>query len=163
MGNGKLVQMIARYQASQKCHCSWSRKGTSLSESQNVKIFHERINSDSYEYRVEIMKPTQDKAGLYRCQVKNNYGQMQVYLKLNIESKPDLTKRKTKEAPTFVDMPKIISLNNGKLVQMIARYEASDKCYCTWSKKGVPVFEKDNVKIFHEKINARSYEYRVEM
>ena len=110
LNNGKLVQMIARYQASEKCHCSWSRKGTSISECQTVKIFHEKINSDSFEYRIEIRKPAKKDAGLYRCQVKNVYGQMQVYLHLNVETKPKTTP-KMKDVPSFIETPKIISID----------------------------------------------------
>ena len=47
-----------------------------------------------------------------------------------------LQEEKEQEAPTFLETPKIITLNKGKLVQMIARYEASEKCFCNWSKKG---------------------------
>ena len=52
-----------------------------------------------------------------------------------------------KDVPSFCETPKIISMNNGKLIQMVARYEASEKCYCSWSKKGAPISESQNVKI----------------
>ena len=116
--DGKLIQMIARYQAKEQCHCNWSKKGTPISESQNVKVFHEKINARSYEYRVEIHRPNKDAAGLYKCQVKNGNGQMQVYLHLDIKTGSSLAKRRTKDAPTFYDTPKIISLNNGKLIEI---------------------------------------------
>merc|ERR1712223_947796 len=132
LNNGKLVQMIARYQASKKCNISWSKKGANLSESQNIKIFHEKIDLNSYEYRCEIQSPTKNEAGLYKCMVMNDHGQMQVYLHLNIETKATLAKRKTKNSPTFIDTPKITSLNNGKSIQMIARYQAKEQCYCSW-------------------------------
>ena len=90
LNNGNLVQMIARYHASEKCNCSWSKKGTPISESQRVKIFHEKINFNTYEYRVEIQEPSIDTSGLYKCMVKNGSGQMQVYLSLNIEAESDL-------------------------------------------------------------------------
>merc|ERR1712083_1071942 len=149
LNNGKLVQMIGRYEASEKCHSSWSTKGKPLSNAQNMKIFHEKINSNDYEYRVEIHKPTKANAGLYRCQVKNGFGQMQVYLDLNVDVKQ--SQKKTKLAPTFIEPPKIIQLNNGNLIQMIARYEASEKVYCNWSKRGTNLSENKNVKIYHEK------------
>jgi hypothetical protein len=163
LNNGKLLQMIARYQASKKCTISWSKKGKKVSESQNVKIFHENISSNSFEYRVEIQKPTKDEAGLYKCMVMNDHGQMQVYLHLNIETKATLAKRSTKNAPTFFDTPKIMLLNKGKSIQMIARYQAKEQCYCSWSKKGITFAENKTVKVFHKKINTNCYEYRVDM
>merc|ERR1711974_133316 len=100
----------------------------------------------SYEYRVEMQQAPKSATGLYKCLVANDNGQMQVYLNLDLEAQ-------RKEVPTFDETPKITTLNNGKLIQMIARYQASDKCNCTWSKKGVAPSENETVKIFHEKID----------
>jgi len=157
MKNGS-VHMIARYQAKEQCHCNWSKKGVSLSESQKVQVSHKKLNVNSFEYRVEVREPNIRTAGLYKCMVANDNGQMQVYLNLGVESV-----RNTREAPTFEETPKIITLNNGNLVQMIARYQASKKCNISWSKKGAKLSERQNVKIFHEKINLNSYEYRAEI
>merc|ERR1712223_539345 len=152
LDNGKLVLMIARYQAFEKSNCTWSKKGKALSESQNVKISHEKINTNCFEYRAEIHKPDQKSAGLYKCQVKNGNGQTQVYLHFNIETKATLAKRKTKDTPTFLETPRITLLNNGKSVQMIAKYQAKEQCYCNWSKKGSSISENKKMKIVHKKI-----------
>jgi len=114
LNNGRLVQMIARYQASEKCNCSWSKKGTPISESQRIQIFHEKINFNTFEYRVELQEPNKDTAGLYKCLVKNGNGQMQVYLNLNFEGESDLAsnannttiepQRETKPEVTQQDM-----------------------------------------------------------
>jgi len=162
--NGKLVQMIARYQAKEQCHCSWSKKGTPLSESQKVQVFHKKLNVNSFEYRVEVREPTEKTLGLYKCLVGNEHGQNQIYLQMNIKGLSGLAvKRLTKYAPTFIDTPKIISSNNGKLVQMIARYQAKEQCHCSWSKKGTPLSESQKVQVFHKKLNVNSFEYRVEV
>ena len=89
--------------------------------------------------------------------------QMQVYLSLDSQTISGMVKRIARKAPTFYEPPKIVSLNSGKMVQMIARYQASEKCYCTWSKKGMPVSESQTTKFFHEKINSSTYEYRIEI
>ena len=122
-----------------------------------------RINSNDYEYRVEISKPSKNEAGLYKCQIANDHGQMQVYLHLNIEGMTDSAKRMTKDAPTFIDTPKIVSLNNGQLVNMIARYQAKEQYYCSWSKKGTSLSESEKVQIYHGKVDNNTYEYRVEL
>ena len=49
-----------------------------------MRIYHEELNSSAYEYRLEIYEPDQETAGLYKCVVKNNHGQLQVNLNLNV-------------------------------------------------------------------------------
>ena len=120
MKNGS-VQMIARYQAKEQSHCTWSRKGFSVCESKTVKIYQKKINKNTFEYIVEMKKPDANMAGLYKCLVANDNGQMQVYLHLDLGAQ-----RKAKEGPTFDEIPKIITYHNGKAVQMIARYQAKE-------------------------------------
>merc|ERR1712083_508794 len=120
------------------------------------KIYHEKIDARFYEYRVEMNKPNMSQAGLYKCVIANDHGQMQVYLTLDLDSS------KTRP-PTFLETPSIVTLNKGKVVQMIGRYDAAEKCQCSWSNKGEALSEGRNIKIFHEKINNAFYEYRVEI
>ena len=54
-----------------------------------MQVSHEKINSDSYECRLEIQEPNKDKAGLYKCLVNNDDGKLQVNLNLNIEAESD--------------------------------------------------------------------------
>jgi len=167
LNNGKLVQMISRYQASEKCYCSWSKNGKPISESPTSNIFHEKISSRTYEYRAEIEKPSENDAGLYKCQIANEHGQMQVYLHLDIERclniDEDLPFRMTRDAPTFIKPPKIVYLNDGQLIQMIAKYQAKEQCYCSWSKKGISLSESENVQVHHKKVNSNYYEYKLEV
>ena len=82
MNNGS-VHMIAKYQAKEQCHCSWSKKGVPISEGQKIHVSHIRLNTNCYEYRVEIREPNKYTSGLYKCMVANDNGQMQVYLNLD--------------------------------------------------------------------------------
>ena len=75
-------------------------------------------SQNEYEIALEIQDPSADDGGDYKCLVKNEMGQLQAKLNLNIEAEP-ATPGKTTDAPTFVEKPKIVTLNEGKLVQLI--------------------------------------------
>merc|ERR1712020_602544 len=87
--------------------------------------------SNEYEIALEIQDPSAEDGGDYKCLVKNDHGQLQAKLNLNIEAEPAAAaqaKSPITDAPTFVEKPKIVTLNDGKLVQLIVRYKASSKC-----------------------------------
>merc|ERR1711997_1387560 len=92
----------------------------------------------------------------------NDHGQLQAKLNLNIEAEP-AAPGKTMDAPTFVEKPKIVTLNEGKLVQLIVRYKASSKCTCQWYYKETKIEQSQSMQVFHEKVDSTSYECRLEI
>ena len=63
-------------------------------------IFHDKIALNSYQFGLEIYEPNSKSAGLYKCMVKNDHGQLQVNLNLNIEPDGQVASTiKTSEAP----------------------------------------------------------------
>merc|ERR1712018_476778 len=72
-----------------------------------------RIKADP---KCEIQDPSADDGGDYKCLVKNDHGQLQAKLNLNIEAEPAAAaaqaKSPTTDAPTFVEKPKIVTLND---------------------------------------------------
>ena len=75
-----------------------------------------------------FQNPTADDGGDYKCVVKNDLGQLQAKLNLNIEAEPatgtpaGAGSPTVAGAPTFTEKPKIVTQEGGKLVQMIVRY-----------------------------------------
>ena len=160
--NGKLVHLIVRYKASLKCNCLWIFKETTIKQSLNMKIIHEQISTDIYEYRLEIHEPSLRKSGLYKCLVKNDHGQLQANLNLTIE-KGSIAPNQTNDAPVFVEKPKIITFDEGKLVQLIVHYKASTKCDCRWYYKETVIQKSHNMKVLHEKVDSTSYKCCLEI
>merc|ERR1712121_465940 len=66
------------------------------------------------------------------------------------------------QAPTFVEKPKIVTKEEGKLIMMIVRYRAESKCECTWSFKETTIKETKIIKLVHERISDY-WESRVEL
>ena len=80
-----MVQLIVRYKSSSKCTCSWYYKETVISESSTMKVVHEKIDSTSYECRLEIKEPDEKTAGMYKCLVSNEKGEINANLMLNVQ------------------------------------------------------------------------------
>ena len=92
--------------------------------------------------------------------MKNEYGQLQAKLNLNIEAEPAAVP--TGQAPTFVEKPKIVTKEDGKLIMLIVRYRAESKCECIWSFKETRITETRVMKFVHEK-SFDYWESRVEL
>ena len=97
LNEGKLVQLIVQYKASSKCTCSWYYKETIIKESQMMQVFHEKIDSTSYECRLEIKEPGANTAGMYKCLVSNEKGEINANLMLNVQMAQSETVVETKE------------------------------------------------------------------
>merc|ERR1712223_845502 len=117
---------------------------------------------NEYEIALGMQDPSADDGGDYKCLVKNEMGQLQAKLNLNIEAEP-ATPGKTTDAPTFVEKPKIVTLNEGKLVQLIVKYKASSKCTCSWFYKETQIQQSQSIQVFHEKVDTSSFECRLEI
>ena len=87
--------------------------------------------------------------------MKNDFGQLQAKLNLNIEAEPAPAAVPAGQAPTFVEKPKIVTKEDGKLIMLIVRYRAEAMCECIWSFKETVIRESSSLKIIHEK----SYDY----
>ena len=94
--------------------------------------------------------------------MKNEFGQLQAKLNLNIEAEPAPAAAPAGQAPTFVEKPKIVTREDGKLIMMIVRYRAEFKSECVWSFKETTISETSVMKLVHEKV-ADFWESRVEL
>lgn len=81
--------------------------------------------------------PSAPDGGTYRCHVANEFGESNANLNLNIEAEPELEG----EGPTFVDKPRIVSENNGRLVIMDCKVRANPRPDVLWTRDGVIVQE----------------------
>merc|ERR1712217_131193 len=88
---------IVRYKASSKCTCSWYYKETMIQQSQSMQVFHEKVDSSSYECRLEIKEPGASTAGMYKCLVSNEKGEINANLMLNVQMAAAETQVETKE------------------------------------------------------------------
>ena len=129
---GTLVTLKFQIKADPKCEIQWFKGMDKINDSAKYSQKYTALSaSNEYEIALEIQDPSADDGGDYKCLVKNDHGQLQAKLNLNIEAEPAVP-GKTMDAPTFTEKPKIVTLNEGKLVQLIVSYKASSKCTCSW-------------------------------
>ena len=79
------ILFTVKYKASSKCTCSWFYKETQIQQSQSIQVFHEKVDTSSFECRLEIQDPGPDTAGMYKCLVSNEKGEINANLMLNIQ------------------------------------------------------------------------------
>merc|ERR1712015_207396 len=84
--------MIVRYRAEFKSECVWSFKEQTISETSVMKMVHEKV-ADYFESRLELTDPAPENAGLYKCVVSNQFGEINANLSLNIEVAPIIRER----------------------------------------------------------------------
>ena len=98
--------------------------------------------------------------------MKNEHGQLQAKLNLNIEAEPESPAPQQQpggQAPTFVEKPKIVTREDGKLIMLVVKYRATAQCECTWWYKETKVVEtRTTTRIVHERV-ADYYESRLEL
>ena len=95
--------------------------------------------------------------------MKNDFGQLQAKLNLNIEAEPAPPPAAAGgAAPTFVEKPKIVTKEEGKLIMLIVKYRAEAQCTTVWSYKESQVVESKTVRMVHERV-ADYWESRLEL
>ena len=62
-----------------------------------MKVVHEKIDSTSYECRLEIKDPDEKTAGMYKCVVSNEKGEINGNVMLNVQMAQSETITETKE------------------------------------------------------------------
>lgn len=85
--------------------------------------------------------------------MKNEYGESNANLNLNIEAEPE----PEGEGPTFIEKPRIISENNGKLVIMECKIKADPKPIIIWYRNGEVIKETSKLKMSMEQRGDQYY------
>merc|ERR1712111_166676 len=159
---GTLVTMKFKVRAKPKAEMQWFKGSTKIKEGSKFAVKYNTLSNDEYEIMLEISKPSAEDGGDYKCMMKNEYGQLQAKLNLNIEAEPSAAPQAQGQAPTFVEKPKIVTKEDGKLIQLIVRYRAESRCECIWSFKETTITETRTMKIVHEK-SFDYWECRIEL
>jgi len=84
--NGKLVIMTCTVKADPAPSIVWYHEGKVVESSSKVTIKIEKKGELHY-IRLELKDPGKEDSGLYKCNIKNQFGELNANLTLNIESK----------------------------------------------------------------------------
>merc|ERR1712223_462145 len=154
--------MKFKVRAKPKAEMQWFKGTQKIKEGNKFAVKYNTLSNDEYEIMLEISKPCADDGGDYKCMMKNEFGQLQAKLNLNLNIEAEPAAVPTGQAPTFVEKPKIVTKEDGKLIMLIVRYRAESMCECIWSFKETVVRETSSMKIIHEK-SFDYWESRIEL
>lgn len=155
---GTLITMKCRCKSKPAPVVTWYRGTEVVQESAKIAIKSSSTEEDIYELILEIKDPSAPDGGTYRCHVKNEFGESNANLNLNIEAEPE----PEGDGPIFVEKPRIISENNGKLVIMECKVKATPGPEITWTKEGKVLTETSQMKFFVVKKHD-VYDIRLEL
>lgn len=152
---GTLITMKCRCKSKPAPVVTWYRGTDVVEESAKIAIKSSSTEEDIYELVLEIKDPSAPDGGTYRCHVKNEFGESNANLNLNIEAEPE----PEGDGPIFLEKPRILSENNGKLVIMECKVKATPRPEITWTKEGKVLTETSQMKFsvtqFHEIYDIR--------
>lgn len=84
---GKLVIMDCKVKAKPKPQIVWTHAGKVVKESSKISISIVQEKEDIYYIKLILNDPGPDDSGLYKCNIKNDLGELNANLTLNVESK----------------------------------------------------------------------------
>lgn len=78
---------------SEKLQVMWTKDSNVILEKDNLKLNIEEVNSGEFIITLVLNKPGIDDAGLYKCNIRNSYGELNANLTLNIDVIPVIKER----------------------------------------------------------------------
>lgn len=131
----------------------WYREGKQVTESSKIKISFEKVEEDVYYIKLELKDPDLDDSGLYKCNIKNDLGELNANLTLNIEI-----------IPVIKEKPKVIKIIKKKTVIVECKVQSKFEPACVWFKESSEVKESRRHKVHVEQVkdvrNIFEYLYR---
>ncbi|UYV65937.1 unc-22 [Cordylochernes scorpioides] len=159
--DGALILMTFKCKSKPKPEFAWTKNDQPVKESSRIKVEMIDHKNDEYTIQLTVKDPGDEDAGIYKCAVKNAHGDLNAKLNLNLEAE-----KESGVAPTFIEKPKITSLQDGKVILMECKVKADPKPNITWTNDGETVKEggrivqtiKQNKDVYDIKLEIRDVE-----
>ncbi|CAG9796113.1 unnamed protein product [Diatraea saccharalis] len=149
--NGKLVIMGCKVKASPKPTIVWYHEGKEIRDSSKIKTRVE-VKEDIYTIILELIDPGIEDSGLYKCNIKNELGELNANLTLNIEI-----------IPVIKEKPKIIKIVKKKTVIVECKVLSKFAPSCTWFKEANAVKEDSRHTVLIEPLREGEFTVKLEI
>lgn len=149
--NGKLVIMGCKVKASPRPTIVWYHEGKEIRDSSKIKTRIE-VNEDIYTIILELIDPGIEDSGLYKCNIKNELGELNANLTLNIEI-----------IPVIKEKPKIIKIIKKKTVIVECKVLSKFAPSCTWFKEANAVKEDSRHTVLIEPVREGEFAVKLEI
>lgn len=138
--------MDCKVKAAPKPVITWYREGKVISESSKIKMSVQSLADDVYYIKLELIDPDMDDSGFYKCNIKNDLGELNANLTLNIEI-----------IPVIKEKPRVIKIIKKRTVIVECKVVSKFEPECTWFKESSAVKEDSRHKIHVEKTRDVSF------
>merc|ERR1712183_1125540 len=125
--SGTMITMKVRCKAKPQPTVEWFKDGKKLEAGKRLVIKEHKVTAEMFEYSCIVKKPQPTDGGVYKCNIKNEFGELNANLNLNIEV-----------APTIKKPPKFVSIFNRKVI-MECVVMSTSKPACSWYKDATKV------------------------
>lgn len=149
---GKLVVMECKVRSDPKPTIVWYREGQQVTESSKIKISFEKVEENVYYIKLELKDPGIEDSGLYKCNIKNTYGELNANLTLNIEI-----------IPVIKEKPKVIKIIKKKTVIVECKVLSKFAPDCTWFKEDNAVKEDSRHQVQVEQVKDGEFAVKLEI
>ncbi|XP_023314711.1 muscle M-line assembly protein unc-89-like isoform X1 [Trichogramma pretiosum] len=149
---GKIVIMDCKVKAVPKPTITWTHAGNVIQESSKIQISIVEESAGIYYIKLVLNDPGADDSGLYKCSIKNDLGQLNANLTLNVEI-----------IPVIKEKPKVIKIIKKKTVIVECTVLSKFAPDCTWFKETKAVEVDNRHKLHVEKIKEGEFAVKLEI
>lgn len=166
---------------------TWFQGNKVIADSSRVKMTRTPLGKDTFSLALEILNPTKEDGGNYRCNACNAYGESNANIALNFQGilfcplspafypkhllitliyyafKGGDEENSDAIAPTFIEKPKIVPNESGTLITMKCKCRAKPAPVVTWFKESTQVTESSRFKMKCTAIESDVYELVLEI
>uniref|UniRef100_A0A0A9ZCD4 Muscle M-line assembly protein unc-89 n=1 Tax=Lygus hesperus TaxID=30085 RepID=A0A0A9ZCD4_LYGHE len=148
---GKLVVMDFKVKADPKPVIVWYHEGQLLKESSRLSFKLEEIDGGYY-IRLDLKDPGIQDSGVYKCNIKNECGELNANLTLNIEI-----------VPVIKEAPKTVSITKSSNVVIECKVQSVFQPKVTWMKETTIIKESTTHSIAVQRIREGEYSVKLEI
>ncbi|KAG1672460.1 Disorganized muscle protein 1 [Nymphon striatum] len=138
---GALIVMKIRVKCKPAPIATWYRGTTVVKETKRITIRQSSESDEEHTLFLEVEEPSVEDGGIYKCHIKNEHGETNANLNLNIEGE----KKADGEAPSFMEKPRIIPEDGGKRIIMECKVKAKPKPTIIWYHGSTAVKETNRI------------------
>lgn len=153
------ITLECRVKSKTKITATWYKGTTIVKESSRHIMTVLKESAEEYYVTLDVKNPGAPDGGAYRCLIKNDVGEINANLSLNIEGAPE----DDSISPTFLEKPKITSERDGQLIIMECVVRAKPTPTITWSHEGVTVVKSSRIKQTIIEESNDTYRIRMEI
>jgi len=150
--DGKLIKMECKIKSVTKPTINWTCDGDPINQGGRIQMVTKEESTGAYHIKLELKNPILTDAGLYKCNVRNNFGECNSNLKLNIEL-----------APVIREAPKVVKNKTKRTIIIEVRVESGAPPKVNWTRDSTVIREDSRHIIMVKEVKKGEYSVALEI